>query len=173
VDVALATPEDSRFVTPEIAGVGVVTGIADAVLGETVYKSGRTTGVTSGTVAGTDATVDVWYDGFVGRFVNQYIVQPGTFSAPGDSGSLVLDEQHRAVGLLFAGSERDTIVNPMASVVALTGIDPVLSLPEPPPVGEPPAPVSRPLSLMGLLLWWAIGVLLAVAITYARRLGIF
>jgi len=84
-----------------------------------VMKHGRTTGLTTGKVYATNATINVSYDSGVARFVNQIVITPGTFSAGGDSGSLVVTEDgNHPVGLLFAGSSSYTIANP---------IDPVLS----------------------------------------------
>ena len=57
------------------------------------------------------------------RFDNQIIIIPGTFSAGGDSGSLVVvdsrrtENHHRPVGLLFAGSSLYTIANPIGPVL--------------------------------------------------------
>ena len=36
---------------------------------------------------------------------------------PGDSGSIVVDENLRAVGLLFAGSDQATLINPIVNVL--------------------------------------------------------
>ena len=44
-------------------------------------------------------------------------------SKAGDSGSLVLDEENRAVGLLFAGSEEFTVINPIKTVLDKLGFD--------------------------------------------------
>ena len=40
----------------------------------------------------------------------------GAMSQGGDSGSAVLDEQDRLVGLLFAGSDQTTILNRIENV---------------------------------------------------------
>jgi hypothetical protein len=40
------------------------------------------------------------------------------FSQQGDSGSLVLDFERKAVGLLFSGSPQITVINPIASVLS-------------------------------------------------------
>ena len=81
-----------------------------------VQKFGRTTGMTVGTVTAINATLDVCYDSSctsIARFEDQLIVTPGTFSAGGDSGSLVVtnDGSKQPVGLLFAGSDTQTIIN--------------------------------------------------------------
>ena len=43
-------------------------------------------------------------------------------SAPGDSGSLAMESQERPVGLVFANSERATILNPIGFVESLLQI---------------------------------------------------
>ncbi len=93
-----------------------------------VQKYGRTTGLTTGKIYAKNATVDVWYGTGVARFVNQLIITPGTFSAGGDSGSLIVkkdriaSENNKPVGLLFAGSQTVTIANPIDSVLNTFGV---------------------------------------------------
>ncbi|MCH9012959.1 MAG: hypothetical protein IIA68_07860 [Proteobacteria bacterium] len=104
---------------------------ASATLGTLVQKSGRTSGHTTGTVAAVDVDVLVCYfdpcndPSDVARFVNQVRVD-GAFSAPGDSGSLILEcvddgaggcaPLPVAVGLLFAGGASTTFFNPIDAV---------------------------------------------------------
>jgi S1-C subfamily serine protease len=77
--------------------------------GETVYKIGRTTGVTEGRVTAFDVdNVVVNYDVGNLRFDNQIEIEGAgsrAFSDGGDSGSLIVDREMRAVALLFAGGE--------------------------------------------------------------------
>ncbi len=44
-------------------------------------------------------------------------------SAPGDSGSIVLDTQNHAVGLLFAGSDVATLINPIKPVLQALSVE--------------------------------------------------
>ena len=93
--------------------------------GMKVIKSGRTTGVTTGTVQSVNTTSLVNYGEGCGtaRFVAQVIVTPGTFSAGGDSGAVILNEDTlNPVGLLFAGSETSTIMNHMLLVYLTLGV---------------------------------------------------
>jgi hypothetical protein len=97
------------------------------LLGIQVQKYGRTTGRTVGTVDGINATVDVCYDSsctLVARFGNQLNISPGTFSAGGDSGSLVIsnDSAKNPIGLLFAGSSTNTIANRIDLVLNRFGV---------------------------------------------------
>jgi len=93
---------------------------ANATIRMAVQKYGRTTVLTKGKVAYINVAVNVGYDSGVARFENQIIVTPGTFSAGGDSGSLIVtaDTSCKPVGLLFAGSSSYTIANPINSVLS-------------------------------------------------------
>lgn len=96
-----------------------------ATLNLPVKKYGRTTGPTTGTVTGVNATVMIKYDKGQTRFIQQVIIQGsgGSFSAAGDSGSLIVtgDENH-PVALLFAGSASTTIGNPIDLVLSAFGV---------------------------------------------------
>ncbi len=96
---------------------------AAATVGLAVKKYGRTTGLTHGEVRAVNATVDVTYDSGTARFIGQIVVTPGTFSSGGDSGSLIVTENgNNPVGLLFAGSDTDTIANPINLVLSRFGV---------------------------------------------------
>jgi hypothetical protein len=88
-----------------------------------VNKVGRTTGLTRGKVTALGLrNLDVDYHGRVCRF-DQVIEVKGVdrtpvFSDGGDSGSLVVDDTRTAVGLLFAGDDEATFVNPIAEVLS-------------------------------------------------------
>lgn len=114
-----ATPSDG-YGTPKSGAVG-------AYIGQAVQKYGRTTRLTKGKVYAINATVNVGYDTGVARFVDQIIITPGTFSAGGDSGSLVVDaskgsNSRKPVGLLFAGSQTFTVANPIDAVLGAFGV---------------------------------------------------
>lgn len=102
-----------------------------AAINMPVKKYGRTTGLTKGKVYALNATVNVGYGtGRAARFANQIIITPGTFSAGGDSGSLVVGDRQgknttndrKPVGLLFAGSSLYTIANPIGAVLDAFGV---------------------------------------------------
>jgi hypothetical protein len=116
VDCALARPLSPGLVTGEILELGSIRGLAEVQLGEAVHKSGRTSGLTSGVIIAIAATLRIQ-------------TQPGTFavfddqivaklpSRGGDSGSLVVNDNNEAVGLLFAGSSSATIANRIQNVM--------------------------------------------------------
>ena len=100
--------------------------IALPTIGMSVAKSGRTTGFTTGSITSINTSVSVQYTASCGggkkstiSFSNQIVITPGTFSAGGDSGSLIVtnDASHNPVGLLFAGSSSATIANPIGQVL--------------------------------------------------------
>lgn len=141
IDAAIATPIDSADVKHSIKEIGdnipVETrniGVDD--LGTFVKKSGRTTEHTTGFVDAVGFTGTIKYGMFEkATFVDQIIIEAPLseedISAPGDSGSAVLDDQNRLIGLLFAGSERDeaagepatAIVNPIKHVFTLLDLE--------------------------------------------------
>jgi len=117
VDCAVARPVNDGDVLDEILEVGTVSGTVEAALGMAVRKSGRTTGFTTGEIIVLDATVSVSYGvGRTASFENQIVTGP--ISQGGDSGSLVVaGNELKAVGLLFAGSDQSTILNPIQAVL--------------------------------------------------------
>ena len=121
VDAAVAEPLDAGSVDPEVLGIGRVAGTVEAEIGMPIRKSGRTTGVTSGKVTGLDGVVQVDYRGKSAVF--RQVLVTDMLSKGGDSGSLVVDAENRAVGLLFAGSAVTTLLNPIGAVLHQLDLD--------------------------------------------------
>ncbi|HYN83915.1 MAG TPA: hypothetical protein VER32_01595 [Pyrinomonadaceae bacterium] len=128
VDAAVATLRGAAMRTDgQILDIGIPSStIRNASVGLAVTKSGRTTGHTTGTVGSVDTDVSVQYTRECGggkRFViayqNQVVINSSTFSAGGDSGSLIVtnDSCRQPVALLFAGSSTTTIGNPIGEVM--------------------------------------------------------
>jgi len=116
VDCAVARVKSSDLINPEILSIGKVKGKREADLGMLVRKSGRTSGLTSAHIKALDAVVKVQLSASEAAvFTDQIVTEP--FSQPGDSGSLVVDENNQAVGLLFAGSDKSTICNKVDNVL--------------------------------------------------------
>jgi hypothetical protein len=121
VDAALARPLNLGMFSPDIRGIGTVSGTKPAVLGQKVRKSGRTTGYTEGTITLLNATINVAYGDRTARFTGQIITTP--MSQGGDSGSLIVDgDENKAVGLLFAGSNLSTIFTPIDVVLSALNV---------------------------------------------------
>lgn len=120
VDAAIAdVPFQSA--SREIYYIGYPKPPVSVTVGDVVQKTGRTTNYTTGRVQSINATVDVNYGaGRIARFARQILTT--SMSAGGDSGSLVLNFDNHAVGLLFAGSPTVTILSPTGFVQSLLGI---------------------------------------------------
>ena len=134
-DLGNATPTDDGYGAPSATIFGDANGdhVFDdeaALLGLNVQKYGRTTKLTHGQITGINATVTVCYEVFFGfcikaaRFVDQLVIEPGTFSGGGDSGSLIVtdDGNKNPVALLFAGSSTQTIANRIDLVLNQFGV---------------------------------------------------
>ncbi len=121
VDAALARPLSDHSVQVDILEIGPPQGVGEATLGTDVQKSGRTTGHTTGQIIQIDVSVQVAYGAQRAMFVDQLMA--GAMSQPGDSGSAVLDMDRRVVGLLFAGSDTTTLINPIQAVLESLQID--------------------------------------------------
>ncbi len=93
---------------------------------EGVAKSGRSTGLTCSILQSVATTVSVVYDAscggataFTATFANQVIINGGSFSAAGDSGSLIVTtDTARPVALLYGGNSTSTSANPIQDVIA-------------------------------------------------------
>ncbi len=115
VDCAIAEPMEPGMVVNEILNIGTISGTAEATLGMPLKKSGRTTGLTTGTVLQVNVTSQVSYGtNKTATFVDQFMA--GAMSQGGDSGSAVLNNDNKLVGLLFAGSNTTTIMNRIQNV---------------------------------------------------------
>jgi hypothetical protein len=116
VDCAVAKPVNKEIVNPEVLEIGKVKGIKSPKVGMEVKKSGRTTGLTTSNIKVIDASIEVkMSENESTVFTDQIILEP--FSSAGDSGSLILDEEDNAVGLLFAGSDKATVGNNIENVL--------------------------------------------------------
>jgi len=114
-----------------IQGIGTISRVVKApTVGLAVEKSGRTTGTTTGTVGSIHTSVNVQYQVRCGQgtkyvisYTNQIVINSSSFSAGGDSGSLIVTNNscHQPVGLLFAGSSTTTIANPIGEVLTKIG----------------------------------------------------
>ena len=129
VDAAVCTLSGRGYAC-EIVDIGAVTGTNTATLDMAVRKRGRTTGLTYGTVDSISLTVNIDYGDGIGTktLSNQIGITPDTAQNPmfgdhGDSGSVVVDENRKVVGLYFAGSDDGYgVANQIASVLAALNI---------------------------------------------------
>ena len=132
VDAAVAQLRTGQMDgTGFIEDIGVPSStIVNPSVGLGVAKSGRTTGFTTGTISSINTSVNVQYTRdcgggkkFTVSYTNQVVINSTTFSAGGDSGSLIVtnNSAHSPVALLFAGSSSATIGNPIGLVLTRLG----------------------------------------------------
>ena len=114
----------SRGQECNITEIGEVKGKTTATVGMAVRKRGRTTGLTYGKVESTDLSVNVPYDDGVHTLKNQISITVDTsqstqFGNGGDSGSVVVDDNGKVIGLYFAGTEDGSfgVANPIDYVL--------------------------------------------------------
>jgi hypothetical protein len=111
-----------------IEGIGTISSIVKAAaVNLAVQKSGRTTGHTTGNIGSINTSVNVQYQRrcgsgqkFTVSYTGQVVINSSSFSAGGDSGSLIVTNNtcRQPVALLFAGSSTDTIGNPIGEVLS-------------------------------------------------------
>jgi len=143
IDAAIATPQEpiGEQVVQSIKDVGdmVPTETRDITvedLGQFVRKSGRTTEHTTGYIDAVNVTTTVKYGmlekaSFVDQILIEQVLAEEDIAAGGDSGSAVLDQDSKLIGLLFAGSDRQeetsqpasAIVNPIKHVFNLLDLE--------------------------------------------------
>ena len=123
-NVGFATPSDDAYGAPSsrVFGDGNGDGIIDnknQLLDLNVMKYGRTTGFTTAEISEINVTVSVCYQtrgpfqcAKAATFTDQIGIESSSFSAGGDSGSLIVSQSGKnPVGLLFAGSSTRTLAN--------------------------------------------------------------
>jgi hypothetical protein len=135
IDAAIARLWAPLAHQPLIPLIGAVKGYVatkDIEIGETARKFGRTTGYTEGRIF--SICLDIWirYDRTdqSAFFQDQFLIEPDLpqftkFVAGGDSGSLVVDAEQHALGLIFAGMSKlpESVQVPSRSKEA-AGLDP-------------------------------------------------
>lgn len=119
VDAAVALMDSPNIADPSILEIGEIHDVIKPELGMKIIKSGRSSGLTDSEIVVLDATVTVEYDHGKSAMFDRVIVT-GAMSIPGDSGSLLVHKSNGvnyAVGLLFGGSDKVTLHNPIELVL--------------------------------------------------------
>lgn len=121
-DCAVATPVNPGVINDQIIEIGRVSDVGELQAGMKVQKSGRTSGITTGNVSATGVTIKVDIAEAESAWFSDQVVAE-LVCKPGDSGSLILDTENNAVGLLFAGSNTHCIINRIQNVMDLLDIE--------------------------------------------------
>ena len=132
VDAAIAATVSGEVATNgAILTVGAPSStIATPSVGRGVAKAGRTTGLTCSSIGAVNTNVKVQYQSgcgsgkkFTETYTNQVLINSSSFSAGGDSGSLIVtSDTAQPVALLFAGSSSTTIGNPASDAATALGV---------------------------------------------------
>ena len=127
VDCAVISVNGNRPTDCSIVSIGDVRGTAVASEGMAVRKRGRTTELTFGNVSSIDATVAVDFGDGIGVVVFEDQIeievdstQSAAFGISGDSGSVVVNDAERVVGLYFAGNVEET--DALGNVITPEGV---------------------------------------------------
>lgn len=140
VDAAFACVNDDSYLSSinYINGLGFIQGKYEQRIlpGLRVKKVGMRTGFTEGEVkAVLKSPLDIGYDiklfGLINWRVTRYFINVieimgdngEPFSAPGDSGSLILDQNNKAVALLFSGNSDRTYAISISEVFRQLDVD--------------------------------------------------
>lgn len=144
VDCAIAALAAGTVGSPTLMSVAgeqarTIKGVGeeDLFVGDVVWKAGRTSGLSQGQVFASEVdnfvvNVGTSTNPLRARFDNQIqaYAENGNFSMHGDSGSLVVDADGYARGLLFAGTDGGgpqnmalTAINPISSVLQMLDVD--------------------------------------------------
>jgi hypothetical protein len=117
LDAAVFAPDDPADLAPLVALIDAVPqGVRTAVrVGDAVHKVGAVSGLTTGLVHCVGLTVRIPYGDEIATFQDQIAITK--FAEPGDSGSLVLDADNRAVGMHFAAMAGLSICTPIRKVL--------------------------------------------------------
>lgn len=122
MDAAIAEIINENEITNSIALIGQVSGInIIPKVGDIVKKAGMTSEKTYGGILYTDAIVSIDYDENKAAIFEHQILTTGMIS-PGDSGSLILDNNNYAVALGFAGSETVSVATPINYILKEFGV---------------------------------------------------
>jgi hypothetical protein len=141
IDAAIAKlwgPHQHKPVIPLIGAVKGYVAKKDIEVGEAARKFGRTTGYTEGRIF--SIYLDIWirYDrtGQSAFFQNQFLIEPtlpkfAKFVSKGDSGSLLVDAEQHAIGLIFAGmAEVPKSPQALPNIESILGTDPATNQPK-------------------------------------------
>lgn len=116
VDCAIAKIKNKSLVSNKVVGLGLITGVAEAEIDLHVKKSGFRTGITEGVVETLDMVAYFGDSPEESYYKDQ--IGMDLFAGPGDSGSTVIDNQGRVIGLVMSTSKNGfTLANKIQSVL--------------------------------------------------------
>ncbi|KLU76449.1 hypothetical protein G8V05_08010 [Clostridium botulinum C/D] len=124
VDCAIGKVVKRDIVSSNIAIIGELKGVKNVNIGDVVKKIGTTTECTENKILGVGITIKIKMDTGIALFKNQ--IATGLMTKPGDSGSIVVDKNNYAVGVVIAEGIKNTLITPMRSVLKSLNVEIVL-----------------------------------------------
>jgi len=123
-DSAIARVDDSyvtqRMITANYPVGQPMAGFGTPKVGMNVQKFGRTSERTTGKVISLGGEFTVGYD--IGAITFIDCIVTTAMSQGGDSGSILFDDNMNAIGLLFAGSDKVSLFNPLGPIISKYGL---------------------------------------------------
>ncbi|MCD3217577.1 hypothetical protein G8S55_09995 [Clostridium botulinum C] len=117
VDSAIARVTSTSIANPNIALVGPLKGVKDASISQPVMKVGRTSALTQGKISQMNAVTLLKVSSTMKYIlINQIITD--RMSDEGDSGAILLDSKHFALGQLVGASSKKSIFTPIKTVLS-------------------------------------------------------
>ncbi|MFA5132770.1 MAG: hypothetical protein WC444_05615 [Candidatus Paceibacterota bacterium] len=111
------------YLDEELYELGRVVGVDTLVVGDKVFKSGRTTGKTEGNCTSLNATISVNYGNY--SITHLGCILFTGMSAGGDSGSVIVkirEGKIYVVAYLFAGNESVTVAHEIQNMMSIFGL---------------------------------------------------
>ena len=121
VDCAIAKITNPSLVSNKIFLIDNIKGVADADINLNVKKIGRTTELTTGKVIALDAILKISNINSYEQIYHDQIITT-CMSDKGDSGSILLDDDNNAIGLLFAKGDSISIANSIKAVLTALNV---------------------------------------------------
>lgn len=119
--VAIARFADGFLISPTVEGFGKIAGIAETKQGDEIQVVARGS-IHKGKVLDSDATMLIELEGQ--RHVSfEHVITTDAGSVPGDSGAPVLTSDYRLVGVLYAGTQKLTVVIPIKPILEKLKLD--------------------------------------------------
>ncbi|ACT33701.1 serine protease [Clostridium botulinum] len=115
VDCAIAKINKRSQISTKINFLGRIKGMTKASLGLNVQKVGANTELTEGTVTSVGATLE--FNEPQGKFIFVDQIITNKMSEEGDSGSILVDKNIQAVGMLMGGGSTKSVFNNIENVL--------------------------------------------------------
>ncbi len=126
LSAALVSIRDTKEVSPELPDGNFLQDDTEAAVGQKISGFSRSNGKVSGKILSVDASVAVpWVfeNGEQQEVEFQGLIETNPIMVAGDSGIVIFDDQHRPVGIGFAGSPEASLFFPIDRILDYFEVD--------------------------------------------------